>query len=296
MQRGIPGVSVLRRSVAVVAAVATGAALAVIGMGTAASATDRDDSWHGREAQTWGQASAVVTSRENSVGLYVYLKRDPSIRGSWPNSTQQYFVTAWEGTTFDFVPVTLESVQAAVDAAGLEVCGPGMWGIQEDKVHGGVEIFTDNPAPSYPDSWIGWESAGGPIYDAWHGNLDEFVTVPECDAVSPAPVPTATPTVPADVPTPVVTVAPAAPAPTPTSAPTSSPTTGVTEVLAAPSPSTTATPSVVTEVLAAGPSGTVAGAQLASTGAAPIAGAIAAVLLLASGGVLLVLRRRGAAR
>ncbi|GAA3805371.1 hypothetical protein CSO01_04210 [Cellulomonas soli] len=292
MQRGIPGVSVLRRSVAVVTAVATGAALAVIGLGTAASATDHDGAQQGGGGQGSGQASAAVKSGGSSVGLYVYLKRDPSIRGSWPNSTQQYFVTAWEGTTFDFVPVTLESAQAAVDAAGLVVCGPGMWGIQEDIVHGGVEIFTDNPAPSYPDSWIGWYTAGGPIYDAWHGNLDEFVTVPECDAATPAP--TATPEAPAAAPTPVVSVAPATPSATPT--PTASPSTGVTEVLAAPSPSATATSSVVTQVLADETAGKAAGAQLASTGAAPLAGAVAAVLLLAAGGVLLVLRRRGAAR
>ncbi|MGN8246965.1 hypothetical protein ACTHAM_000633 [Cellulomonas soli] len=287
----------------------------VAGLSTGASATDRGGPQGGGHGGFSHPQAAARGAEDLAVGLYVYLKQDPSQHANWENSTQQYLVRAWVGD--EYGSVTVEEAQAAVEAAGLEVCGPGEWGVQQDKIIGGVEVFTDNPAPSYPKSWIGWVKAGGNIYEAAHWNLDDMVEVPECGAQSPTPVPTQTAPVPAPT-APPVTVPTEGPTPTPTTpvtvvqpapevspsatpvvtpAPSSSPTAGVvTVVLPAPSSVETKAPEVVTEVLAAGPSGTVAGAQLASTGAAPVAGAIAAVLLLAGGGVLLVLRRRGAAR
>lgn len=321
------GNTVPRRRFVLAVAMAAGAAMAVTGLATGASATDRGGSGGGDHRGSQSQPS-TQRGGEESVGLYVYLKKDPTQRAYWQNSTQQYLVRAWEGD--EYGGVTLEEAQTAVDAAGLKVCGPGAWGVQQDKVYGGVEIFTESPAPNYPKSWFGWVDAGGPIYEAAHWNLDDFFAVPECAAAPPAPSPSATatpstptsstptpsvtvpavPVPPADaptpepavtpVPTPVVTVAPAPqPAETSTAVPSAAPSPTasatsavVTAVLPAPSSVETKAPAVVTQVLAAEP----AGASLAQTGAAPIAGAVAAVLLVAGGGVLLLLRRRSATR
>ncbi|WP_448630220.1 hypothetical protein [Cellulomonas soli] len=188
--------------------VASGAAM-ITGLAAGASAEGRDGAPGGGADQ---HAWVARGTDERAVGLYVYLKQDPTQHAYWENSTQQYLVRAWVGDKYG--SVTVEEAQAAVQAAGLTVCGAGQWGVQQDKIIGGVEVFTDNPAPSYPQSWIGWVKAGGNIYEAAHWNLDDMVDVPECATPTPTPTPTApVPTAPAPAPTAPVVVPSATPTP-----------------------------------------------------------------------------------
>jgi LPXTG-motif cell wall-anchored protein len=311
-----------RRGLVAVTAVLTGAVMTIAGLATGASATGGSHDGHDRDGSHRQDASRYSSASE-STGAYVYRKRDTSKAAYWENSTQQYLVATWPGR--EYRNLTLEQVQKALEAEGIELCGAG-WGVQEDQVKAPESLFWDTPAPSYPTATIGWP----PITHAQHWNLEDFFAVPECAStpVAPSPTPTTVPSAPTSpaptpsvtvpavpdppadtptqepavtpVPTPVVTVAPAPePAETSTAVPSAAPSPTasatsavVTAVLPAPSSVETKAPAVVTQVLAAEP----AGASLAQTGAAPIAGAVAAVLLVAGGGVLLLLRRRSATR
>jgi LPXTG-motif cell wall-anchored protein len=241
---------------------------------------------------------------QKSTAAYVYLKKDPGKPASWENSTQQYLVAAWSGATYR--DLTLDEIAAALPR-GLTVCGTG-WGVQEDQANGGPSVFTSKPAPSYPKDYVGW----GPIFAARHWELTAMVTVPACatDVPSPQPSgsPSATPSTP-PVPTPPVVppVTPPLPSTPPTTpVPSPSQSTPPTEVVdddeptPAPSqpedtaPVPTASPSVYSEVLAAGEdSGE--GEALAATGSSPAVGLLAgSVLVLAGAAMVLLTRRRRA--
>lgn len=306
------GMSLPRRGLVGATAVVVGAVMTITGFATGASATNGPHGWgdKGPQAQSgpwqgapsqdgYWQGTPQDTSGKAS-GAYVYRKRDASKPASWENSTQQYLVATWPGGSYR--DVTLAQVRTALAAKGIELCGSG-WAVQEDQAYGTVSLFSGTPAPSYPTATIGWP----PIFAAQHWSLEKFFDVPACGAVAPAPSPTRpTPAAPVVAPTatsspvatPTPTPTPSTPAATvaPTAQPTVSPTPSVTPsapavsaVLAAPDSTQTASPAVVSAVLADEGNG-----SLAQTGAAPAALGVVAVLLIAAGGVLLVLRRRGA--
>jgi len=283
------------------------AAVALTASAGAAQATGGSHHGGGRPGHHSSGAPKPSVSPGKATGAYVYLKRDASKEASWENSTQQYLVATWPGA--EYRALTLEEIRAAVPA-DVTVCGPG-WGVQEDQAYGDESLFTDSPAPSYPNAEIGWP----PIFAAQHWSLEKFVgTVPECEVVTPppstTPTPTVTPTVtptPTETPTPTPTPSETATAtPTPTVTPTpevqatqtavptvsATPTpTATSEVLPAPDatqrPAPSASPGFVSEVLAAD------GSTLATTGSSVTAPLVAAVVLLLGGAGLVVLRRRG---
>ncbi|WP_263729673.1 hypothetical protein [Cellulomonas sp. SG140] len=303
----------------------------MIGLATGASAAAScvdaggggQDESQGVPAHPFPQRGGSHVAPATATGAYVYRKRDASRPASWDNSTQQYLVATWSGA--EYRPLSLDQVRTALAAEGIELCGSG-WGVQEDQAYGTQSLFTGTPAPSYPKATIGWP----PIFAAQHWTLDKLVQVPACAAATavptPTPTPTATPKVPAapvvvptETPSPVqttpstgpsraattsptaspaATVAPAA-TPSATAAPVATPKPSVSPsqdvvdvVLSAPDSTQSASPQVVSAVLAAEDRK----GSLAQTGAAPIGVAVAAVLLVAAGVLLLVLRRRGAMR
>lgn len=252
----------------------------------------------------------------STTGAYVYLKKDAAAPASWENSTQQYLVATWPGASYR--DLTLDEIRAALPASST-LCGAG-WAVQEDQAHGDATVFTGNPAPSYPQDYIGW----GPIFDARHWELADMVTVPACGAVAPtapatpAPKPTAKPTpkptaTPTPKPTPSASVpCPPTATPTPTGTPTPAPTvtaepvpapsaTPTAEVGAAPAPSpvrtveveSTPTPSesFYSQVLAAGEEPQ---AALASTGSSAGPALLAGAILVLAGSALVLLRRHRA--
>lgn len=315
--------SLPRRGLVGATAVLAGAVMTITGLATGASATNgphgwgdkgsqgqsgpaQGNPWQGAPSQAGYWQGAPQDTSGKASAAYVYRKRDASKPAAWTNSTQQYLVTTWPGGSYR--DVTLAQVKAVLGTKGIELCGRG-WAIQEDQAYGAESLYTGTPAPSYPTMTIGWP----PIFAAQHWSLEKFFDVPACGEVAPAPTstpskpatpavtPTATPSpvatptaAPASTPsaTPAATVAPTVQpsgSPTPSATP-SGPT--VSAVLAAPDSTQTASPAVVSAVLAAGEGN----GALAQTGAAPVALGVVAVLLVVAGGVLLVLRRRGAMR
>jgi LPXTG-motif cell wall-anchored protein len=259
-----------------------------------------------------------------SVGAYVYKKIDPAKPAAWRNSTEQFLVGAWDGTSYRLT-LSLEEIQAVVSEP---VCGPG-WGVQQDKAYGTTDVFTTpDKQPWYPKSYIGWRQDGkgayqpGKLYEAAHWDLGTLIgSVPDCEDVAPVPTPTPTPVV-----TPPVVAPPAEPSappvaeplpapsdePSESPAPTSDPTpTPTSEVSAAPSsspsesvptvpgasevlvtaPTPTPSPSYTSEVLAAAPP---SGRVLAATGSSVGPMLAVAGVLVAGGAGLVVARQRRA--
>ncbi|WP_456844729.1 LPXTG cell wall anchor domain-containing protein [Cellulomonas sp. P5_C6] len=300
MQRSVrpsPFSSLGRRPARLVGAAGLAAVLLALGAGPA----------HAHDGR--GGSHRLQPDR-STTGAYVYLKKDPAAPASWENSTQQYLVATWPGASYR--DLSLDEIRAALPASPT-LCGAG-WAVQEDQAHGDATVFTGNPAPSYPQDYIGW----GPIFDARHWELADMVTVPACGAVAPTapatptakptPKPTVTPTPSASVPCPpTATPTPTAtstPAPTVSAVPVPVPAPSVTptaEVGAAPDPSpvptveveSTPTPSesFYSQVLAAGEEPQ---AALASTGSSAGPALLAGAILVLAGAALVLLRRRRA--
>ncbi len=116
----------------------------------------------------------TVTKQE--VAFYIYNKLDDSESAAWTNSGPQMFCGSQTGTDwFTALPCDLDDLPQ-------EVCGAG-WAYQQDKVENWAYAGSFNwPATiQYPNDNIGWP----PIYDAKHGELSEFITVPPCDDPPP---------------------------------------------------------------------------------------------------------------
>ncbi|WP_196804560.1 hypothetical protein [Cellulomonas sp. URHD0024] len=246
-----------------------------------------------------GAAQAHDQPQQQSTAAYVYLKKDAAKPASWENSTQQYLVAVWP--TASYRNLTLDAVASALPE-GVTLCGDG-WAVQEDQADGATTVFTSKAAPSFPTDYVGW----GPIFAAEHWDLSSMVKVPACatDVPTPTPTPsTPTPSTPASTPSTHTPPPSTVPVPTPTdevlpapspsvppgaevnAAPTPSPS-GTVEAHAAPSPSSTDTSEVLADD---GEPGDV----LAATGASPLPGLLAAVVLVLAGATLVVLRRRRA--
>lgn len=114
------------------------------------------------------------------VGLYVYKKLDPKKPASWENSGLQSLVVTALGRTSKPANVYFSTFDAALLPA--EVCGDG-WAVQQDKVSY-LGSFTFPADIQYPVDNIGWP----PIYEAKHGELGSYLTVPACPPATAAVV------------------------------------------------------------------------------------------------------------
>ena len=176
------------------------AGLVVSLLPTAADACDR-----------WDHRPGHRTPATELTLVYVYEKVDAGAPASWENSGEQRLIQIRDGLSWT----------GSIDASLLpaDVCGDG-WGVQEDQTRG----LSREQVPTIVDRRSGtgvltWP----PIVAARHGELAEYVAVPECEPVIPVE-PTEPPTPPVTTPpvTPPVTTPPVTTPPV-TTPPTTAP-------------------------------------------------------------------------